>query len=97
MSDNEKIGKAYIQTIAILNDRIRELEKQLNQKILFGKDEVMACYKWSEYTLMKWVNKGLPVLIVDGKYYAHKDNIDEYFKLKTRVNSSKKNPDKNKS
>jgi hypothetical protein len=32
---------------------------------------------------------GMPVLYIDGRCYAHKDNIDEFFKAITRVNSSK--------
>jgi len=35
---------------------------------------------------------GMPVLYVDGRCYAHKDNIDEFFKLLTRT-SSKNIPD----
>ena len=29
---------------------------------------------------------GMPVLYLDGRCYAHKDNIDDFFKTITRVN-----------
>jgi len=42
----------------------------------------------TEYMLKKWVKLGMPVLIVDGTWYAHRDNINAFFKAKTMVNSS---------
>ena len=43
----------------------------------------------SKYLFAKFVKMGMPVLYIDGRCYAHKDNIDEFFKAITRVNSSK--------
>lgn len=72
-----------------LRHRIRELEKQLELPLLQGKDEIMDYCHMSEYMLKKWIKMGLPVLIVDGTWYAYKDNIKDYFRASTRVNSSK--------
>jgi hypothetical protein len=77
----------YQHTIQILQARIRVLEQQLENKILFGKDEIMDAYKMTDYTFKKWVKMGLPVRIIDRTCYAHRDNINEWFKAVTRVNS----------
>lgn len=77
-----------------LKRRIDDLEKQLELPLLQGKDEVMAFCKMSEYIVKKWIKNGLPVLIVDGTWYAHRENIKEFLKAATRVNSSK-NPEIN--
>jgi hypothetical protein len=82
-------SETYLKTISILQERICVLEKMLNKKVLQGKDEIMKTYNMTEYKFKKWVKAGMPVLIVDGTCYAHRDNIDEYFKSATRVNSSK--------
>lgn len=77
----------YMHTIQILQTRVRTLEKQVEQKVLFGKDEIMEAYKMTDYKFKKWVKLGMPVLILDGTCYAHRDNIEEFFKAVTRVNS----------
>lgn len=90
MSENGKATTSesvHMHTIQILQARIRVLEQQLENKILFGKDEIMYAYKMTDYTFKKWVKMGLPVLIIDRTCYAHRDNIDEFFRAITRVNS----------
>ncbi len=77
----------YLHTITILQARIRVLEEQLENKVLSSKDEIMQAYKMTDYTFKKWIKMGMPVLVVDRTCYAHRDNIDEFFKLVTRVNS----------
>jgi hypothetical protein len=47
----------------------------------------MEAYKMTDYKFKKWIKMGMPVLILDGTCYAHRDNIDEFFKAVTRVNS----------
>lgn len=84
-TENER---TYLRTIAILQERVHSLERQMGKKIFQGKDEIMEAYSWSEYKFKQWVKAGLPVLIMGGTCYAHRDNIDEFFRLKTRVNSS---------
>ena len=77
----------YMHTIQILQSRVRILEAQLENKVFFSKEEIMEAYKMTDYTFRKWIKMGLPVLIVDRTCYAHRDNIDEFFKAVTRVNS----------
>jgi hypothetical protein len=92
MADNSDELKKHLQTISKLKERIEYLESQLELPLLQGKDEILEYCKMSEYIAKKWIKNGLPVLIVDGTWYAHRDNIKEYFKARTRVDSSK-NPE----
>jgi hypothetical protein len=39
----------------------------------------MDYLQMSENTFQKFVRRGLPVRIIDKRYYAHKDNLDRYF------------------
>jgi hypothetical protein len=77
----------YLHTITILQARIRILEQQIESRVLFGKEEIMEAYKMTDYKFKKWIKMGMPVLILDGTCYAHRDNIDEFFRAVTRVNS----------
>jgi len=86
LANDKDVEKYYIQQIAILQERVRVLEKQLEKKVLQGRHEIMDTYLWSEHIFNKWVKMGLPVLLVDRMYYAHKDNINEYFKGMCRGN-----------
>jgi hypothetical protein len=52
--------------------------------LLEGKDEIMQFLHTTEYKLKKYVAMGMPVVIEDGRWLAHKDNIDEFFKAYTR-------------
>ncbi len=88
--DPKDIEKTYLHTIHILQERIHILEEQLQQGMLFGQDEIRAALKnMSEYKFKKWIKRGMPVLIVDGTCYAHRDNLNNFFKSATCVNSSK--------
>jgi hypothetical protein len=90
MSENGKPASSestYLHTIKILQARVRVLEQQIESKVLFGKDEIMEAYKMTDYKFKKWIKMGMPVLVLDGTCYAHRDNIDEFFKAVTRVNS----------
>ena len=59
------------------------------QKILSSKQEILDYAKISKNLYAKLVKMGLPVLYLDGRCLAHKDNIDDFVKGITRVNSSK--------
>jgi predicted thioredoxin/glutaredoxin len=90
MADNGKPASSestYLHTIQILQARVRVLEQQIENKVLFGKDEIMEAYKMTDYKFKKWIKMGMPVLVLDGTCYAHRDNIEEFFKAVTRVNS----------
>lgn len=53
-------------------------------KILTGKSEIMAYLDFSEPLFNKFLAKGLPVIIEDNRYYAHADNLDDFFKFISR-------------
>lgn len=57
--------------------------------VLTSKDEILEYTGLSKHLYVKFLKMGLPVLYIDGRCYAHKDNIDEFFKKVTRVNSSR--------
>ena len=50
-----------------------------SNKILIGKQAIMDYLQMSENTFLKFVRRGLPVRIIDNRYYAHTDNLDRYF------------------
>lgn len=103
MAENGKpttSDSTYQHTIQILQARNRELEeqnetlkRQIRNGVLSGREEIQLVYGWSAYELNKWIKMGMPILPVDRKLYAHKDNISDFFKAATRVNSSKANLD----
>lgn len=55
-----------------------------NKKILVGVKQIVGYLEMSPPTFYKLLKKGLPANLIDGKWYAHKENLDEYFKLVTR-------------
>lgn len=62
------------------------------KKVLTSKQEIMDYAGISKYLYMKFIRLGMPVLYIDGRCYAHTDNIDEFFKSITRT-SAKNVPD----
>lgn len=53
--------------------------------LLDGKDEIREFLNnASDYKLRKYVKAGMPVLIEDGRWLAHRENLDEFFKHYTR-------------
>ena len=55
-------------------------------KVLMSKQEIMDYLKVSNVSYRKFIKMGMPVLYLDGRCYAHKDNLDDFFKAITRVN-----------
>lgn len=96
MADNQtEKEKALMRMIEDLKARLREkdehiadLKRQMRDGVFMGKDEIMTAYGMTEYMAKKWVKLGMPVLILDGTWYANRDNINAFFKAKTMVNSS---------
>jgi hypothetical protein len=91
MSTDKQTEKDYQNTIYDLQQRLHEkdilikkLKRVIKDGVMYGKDEIMEVYGWSEYKFKSWVQKGLFCLYVDRTYIAHKDNISEYFKGITR-------------
>ena len=62
------------------------------KKILSSRQEIMDYAGISRYLYTKFIKMGMPVLYLDGRCLAHKDNIDDFFKSITRV-SAKNVPD----
>lgn len=54
--------------------------------ILMSKQEILDYLKVSNVSYRKFIRMGMPVLYLDGRCYAHKDNLDAFFKLITRGN-----------
>ena len=48
------------------------------KKVLTSRGEIMEYANLSKYLFAKFVKMGMPVLYIDGRCYAHKDNIDEF-------------------
>jgi len=61
-------------------------------KVLTSKQEIMDYLKISDKLYKKFVRLGMPILYIDGRCYAHKDNLDDFFRGITRV-SMKNAPD----
>lgn len=55
-------------------------------KVLMSKQEIMDHLKISDKLYKKFIRLGMPVLYVDGRCYAHKDNLEDFFKAITRGN-----------
>lgn len=52
---------------------------------MVGKDTIRAFLDdASDYMLKKYLEWGMPVVIEDGRWMAHRDNIEEFFKAYTR-------------
>jgi hypothetical protein len=48
--------------------------------ILDGKDEIMEYLKCSEHKLLKYHRMGMPVLNDGGRWLAHRDNLEVWFR-----------------
>lgn len=56
--------------------------------VLDGKEEIRKFLKgMSDYKMSKYIAAGMPVLIDDGRWIAHKDNLEDFFRKYTRVDS----------
>ena len=55
-----------------------------SDKILTSKDEIMDFMKIGEAVLNHFLRLGLPVTKIGRNWYAHTDNLEEWFKMKTK-------------
>jgi len=62
------------------------------KKVLTSRQEIMDFIGISQYLFKKFIKLGMPVLYLNGRCLAHKDNIDDFFRSITRV-SVKNVPD----
>jgi len=59
--------------------------------LLDGKQEISDYLKGaSDYKLKKWIADGMPVLVDNGRWTAHKRNLEDFFQAYTRKRA---NPD----
>lgn len=52
--------------------------------ILTSKEEIMEYIGCGERLLNQYASMGLPVLSIMGRWIAHTDNIDQFFRVITR-------------
>lgn len=53
--------------------------------VLIGKKKISGYLDdASDYMLTKWIKDGMPVLINEGKWTAHKQNLEDFFRAYTR-------------
>ena len=52
--------------------------------ILTSKEEIMEYIGCGERLLAQYVSMGLPILSIMGRWVAHTDNIDQFFRVITR-------------
>jgi len=57
--------------------------RSCSTKILIGKKAILDYLQLSENTFFKFVQRGLPVRVIENRYYAHTDNLDLYFQKLT--------------
>ena len=58
--------------------------------LLDGKDKIQGFLGVSEYMLNKFLAAGMPVLIDGNRWLAHVDNLEDFFRKYTRVDSRSK-------
>lgn len=60
-------------------------------KILNGRESIMAHIGIASMPLFReFIANGMPAKLINNRWYAHVDNLDEYFKMLTRY--KEKNP-----
>lgn len=58
-------------------------------KLLVGMKEIMAYLQVGKVTFSRFVEMGLPANIIDGRWYAHKDNLDDFTRAITKAQPRK--------
>lgn len=53
-------------------------------KVLIGLNEILEYMQISKPLFYQFLEMGLPARPINNRWYAHKDNIDEFFKSVTR-------------
>jgi len=55
-------------------------------KILIGRKAIMDYLDLkSKESFYKWLEKGMPALLDENRWYAHIENIENFFKARTNV------------
>ena len=56
-----------------------------NPNILIGLEEILTYLRLARHTFYKLVSLGLPAVVINGRWYSHKENLDQFFREVTRV------------
>jgi hypothetical protein len=56
-----------------------------SNKVLIGAQAIQGYLDISEPTFYKFVKLGLPAVVIDNRWYAHADNLDNFFQKATNV------------
>jgi len=65
--------------------QVIEPVKKAAKRHLVGKDEIMEYLRVSDKGFKEFLDLGMPVRTVAGKYFAHIDNIDLFLRQITAV------------
>lgn len=52
-------------------------------RILIGLNDILDYIKISKPMFYQFIEMGLPARVINNRWYAHKDNIDEFFRQYT--------------
>jgi len=55
-----------------------------NCKLLVGSQQIMTYLQVAKPTFYKFIKLGMPAVVIDNRWYAYSDNLDEFMKLITR-------------
>lgn len=57
-------------------------------RFLQGSKKIMEYLQVSKPVFYKFVSMGMPAVVIDNRWYAHADNLDEFMKAITRNRTS---------
>jgi hypothetical protein len=66
---------------------VEPMNQTTNKRILTSRQEILDYTGISKHLYLKFIRAGMPVLYIEGRCYAHTDNIDEFFRLITKSNA----------
>lgn len=69
-----------------------QIAKQI-RRVMTSKQEILDYLNISDKLFRKFIKSGMPALFVDGRWYAHADNIDAWFQRLTMINNQGKDPE----
>jgi hypothetical protein len=55
-------------------------------KILIGRKAIMDYLDLkSKDSFYKWIKRGMPAMVEENRWYAHKENLENFFKVRTNI------------
>ena len=63
------------------------------RRSLTSKKEILEYLNISDILFGKFIKGGMPARYIDGRWYAHADNIDGWFQSMTKVNNGGRDPE----